>query len=291
MHFNQYYQRRIVLGAAVMLLLAIFQPLAEARFSNPDTTFVKAQGEAFSAYTETLLARLDSQSTAFYSIGDLVDRRYEIMEELGKAVRLTSLDGIETLDLFDIIALDRIAKVLDTGRALPAPPILEQERKTYSEVMGVVPDLGFAPAPYVIFAALDGILVATEDLRAKHPEINPAAVSSMSLDLLDNVYKQLRATPSDEIAASQTKGLRQDSVIERLRCETDGSTYRVRQIKNKLLPDESVSVQFHLRCNICYTDRQVWFMNDYVSKLFQAEKLQNLTTKPKPINRNEGLEP
>ena len=288
---RQHYQRKTVWIVAVFLLLVgALTNNAEARYTSKDSLFLQAKLPELIGLGDSLLENAATQPELYDHIQTLLKARNAGLMELSERIRTTSFDGIETQDDLDEIVLFKIGECLDAAETLPRPDVSDPDRALFAETMGIVPDLGFAPAPYLVLAAIEAVTQVAESIR-KESAIATENVSSMALEVFDQAYSQMTSELSDDITANRLESLRHDSVVERLRCEKDGSNYRVRQIKNKLFADETFATMYFLRCNVCYQDRELWFPHIYLEKLLKAEKEQNLAIPPKAVDKNSGLEP
>jgi hypothetical protein len=274
----------------VSILLLVAPAAAPAVVPQPDQEFLDTKIELARAEIERLVPTSRSTSGAVAALREMLEFRAETLAELEQKHKLTTLTGIETHDRFDDALVRELSRLVKNGVEAESSAPGEDDVIYFTVVMGDPPPLGKSP---VAFMALQyGILaVRTVDALESDPSMSRETAEKLALRFVDSAFTLYNESHIDMQAMSFADSFRQNSVIVRLRCESDGSAYRVTGNRNKIYDDGSVATLFFLKSNATYEELVVEFPLRYLSRLSQmSDRQKNLKKKPKPLRPNT-LEP
>lgn len=215
--------------------------------------------------------------------------RQEALTTLHSRVPLTTFDGISTQDAFDHHVVESLTQVLTVAASADTTFPLEHSA-LFNQVLGPFPDLGNAPAPFMVLG-LAQLAVNAADSLWSDPRIPRAAVAKLATHLMRAATMIYAASTADAFATAQSASTRESSVVVRLRCPKDGSTYRINAMKNKLGAEGDIHTLYFLQCDLCAEPAVIEFPRVLSSKLNKMADRQKLKEKPHGVRATEGLDP
>ncbi len=275
----------------VAVLAPALHPIrAEARFAEPDQAFLDREIPAVQALAARAVPGETGPQQALDIVRQILDRRKAALTELAATHSLTGFDGIETMDRYDRAALLAVNDVAKVGVAADSTLPPEGNALRFAEVMGTPPDLGDKPVAFMVLELAE-ILVTTADLLENDPVIPAPAPAKLALRSLAGASEAYRTSQEDLLESSKAEAFRQSSVILRMRCPKDGSSYNINSMKNKVSGTGEISTIYFLECPVCHIPQAVEFPLDLATRLNQASARQKLKNPPKPAQPNRGLNP
>jgi hypothetical protein len=226
---------------------------------------------------------------ALEAVRRLIAFRQESLWTLHSRVPLTTFDGIATQDAFDHVIVQALIEITTAGAAGDTTFPIEHSA-LFNEVMGPFPDLGNAPAPFMILG-LAQMAVTTADSLWSDPRIPRPAVAKLATHLIQAGTTIYAAASADAFATAQASSLHEGSVVVRLRCPTDGGTYRINTLRNKIYGEGDIHTLYYLQCDICAEPALLEFPQELTSKLNRMADRQKLKGEPRGTRSTDGLDP
>jgi len=277
--------------AALVLVAAVLGPApAFAVRANPDLAFVARESAAIDSLAAALLPKAGSPAGAVAAVEQVLDARNAALRRLNEKLPLTTFDGIETGDRYDTGVVLALKQIVDMGRAAEgeAPP--QEDAIYFSVILGEIPPLGKSPVGFMVLQHAHMAVNAVNALD-NDPAISGDSARKLALRFMEQGMSLYAVSHVDAYALHEADSFRQSSVVVRLRCPTDGSTYRITDQKNKLGPNGEMSTLYYLKSNTTYEELVLEFPLPYVTRLNQAGERQELKEKPLPTKASSDVEP
>ena len=283
--------RRIAAAAGLAMLLTGFSNLpALAVRAQPDMEFVEQESAKINTLVQSLLPQATTPGGAFEAASRILAARNEALQHLNGVLPLTTFDGIVTQDHFDNRVVEALARVVDKGRAAEGDEPPQEDAIYFSVILGELPPLGKAPVGFMVLQHANMAAASVEALD-KDPAITGDNARKLALRLMERAISQYEESHVDDFARHQSDGFHQSSVIVRLRCPTDNSTYRIVNQKNKMGAAGEMSTLYYLKSNSTYEELVLEFPLSYLTRLNQASELQELKEAAQPVNASRDLDP
>jgi len=269
------------------ILIALASP-ARAERATVDQGFLDTEIPRIQTLADSLRQGAVGPLETLEAARTLSAARREALQQLDRLHPLTTFDGIETQDRYDLQVAKSLYAVLATGfhadsTAAPAGIV-----KKFGDTLGPFPDLGPTPVGFMVMGLTDLALAAADELMQKDPGISRVGVAKAATQLLYAGAYLHHLAHEDEFADANASDFRYTSVILRLRCPKDGGKYKVLSNKNKVNEAGEISTVYKLQCTTCQTEREIEFKLDLQSRLNQMADRQKMKKKPKTT---EGLNP
>jgi len=263
----------LAVGAGLLLPVP-----ARARLAQPDQDFLAEETGQLSALTDSLAAGTESPSATMNAVRTLLAARADAVTRLGAKLPLTSLDGIETLDLLDdAVVRDLHSLVADTE--VDTSSLGEDEAFLFAEAMVGVPPLGDAPVGFMIVDFAEFAVAAADSVEeAAHIGENQAAL--LGLSAIRHATDLYLSLDQDLISQDRRASFRQSSILYRLRCPKDDASYDLASQRNRVLPDRALARLNILVCSVCGDTLEVTFPLVLPTALQQRTPEQHLEKKP-----------
>lgn len=270
------------------ILVALASP-ALAERATLDQEFLDSEIPRLQALADSLEQGAVGPLETLEAARTLSATRHEALLQLDRLHPLTTFDGIETQDRYDLEVTRRLYDVLDAGfhadsTAAPAAVV-----KKFADTLGPFPDLGPTPVGFMVMGMVDLVVAAYDELLQKDPEVSRVGAAKAATQLLYAGAYLHHLAHEDQFADANSSDFRYSSVILRLRCPKDGGTYRIVSNKNKVNKAGEISTVYALECTTCKTTREIEFKLELQSRLNQMADRQKMKKKSKIPE--EGLNP
>ena len=279
---------RIPITALLLATFAWWSP-AEAELATPDQEFLDTHIPLIDVAVSEDPEGITSTVDALEATGRLLTFRQESLWKLHSRVPLTTFDGIATQDAFDHEVVKALADIM-TAAATADTTFPVEHSALFNEVMGPFPDLGNAPAPFMILGLAEMAINAADSLWSD-PRIPQAAVAKLATHLIQAGTTVYAGASADAFATAQSSSMREGSVVVRLRCPKDGGTYRINTLRNKVYAEGDIHTLYYLQCDICAEPALLEFPKELTSKLNKMADRQKLKTEPRGTRPTDGLDP
>jgi hypothetical protein len=204
---------------------------------------------------------------AYQVIKVLLETRATGLATLNESQPLTSFNGAMTQDVYDDVVLRAVGEMLDDALALD-PEIPEQYQERFASIEEAIPVMGETPVAFMVLT-LAQMAVTGADSLMQEPSVSEEAVASLALGLMNVGWELYEKSNEDLFARSEANKLRHSSVVYRMRCPVDGGSYAVKNMKNKINADNSISILYYLECEIDDATEMIAFPQELTSRLNQ----------------------
>jgi hypothetical protein len=269
---------RFRVASLVSAVLGCVASAASADVPQADRAFLDAHVPAVAAL-RALADSVRSPEDAVELIRrTLVQRRMDL-GTLQAKLPLTTLNGIETQDHYDTSVLDAVHRLALAGMVADTSAIAPEDMKAFGIRMGQLPDLGNKPVPFMVLGLAEMALVAADSTQGVLPRRTSSRIAAYVIGNATNRFYQSRG---EEVMAASAQNFRESSIVMRLRCPKDGSTYRLNSKQNRMDADKSVTTLLYLQCNECRTPLLLEFPYELATKLNRMADKQKLGPAPEP---------
>ena len=199
---------------------------------------------------KTALERPMTYERAILELTQLIGLRREALIEINSRTPLTTFDGIETQDLYDLAAIQSLISI--TTAAAEADPTLplREYHQHLANAMGTFPALGDHPVAFMVYGLVEltilGVDKLWQDSALSREESAKAAVALIHAGAL--IFD---TSANETLFKSNAAGLRQSSVVARLRCPVDQGTYAISQMKNRVDEVGNITTIHYIACEVC----------------------------------------
>jgi hypothetical protein len=278
--------RAVPVGALAALLVSV---PAGARLPKPDQAFLDRETQQLEAVRDSLLAGPDSPSATLDGVRVLLAARGDAVSRLEMQLPLTSLDGIETLDLLDD-AVVRDLHALVAPVAVDSSMFDQDDAFLFAEAMVGVPPIGEAPVGFMVLTFTE-LAVAASDSVEEVAHIGQNQAALLAVNAIQHVTDLYLSLDEDVVTQDHRASFRYSSVLYRLRCPNDQSGYEIASEKNRVLEDQSLARVNILVCPVCGDSLEVTFRLVLPSALHQRTPEQHLDQKPQTPRPSGEVEP
>lgn len=239
---------------------------------------------------DQLIPTMVDVSSAVSALDQLEGQRKLARRVIALDFPMDDFTGILMSDSFDeayLGAVDTLtARFLESDRTLPPAAAGEAFRSQ----VGELPPLDENPPAYAVVFVIGRCLAAAGSYPATGDPGMKAAVQEVALRAIGSLTHDYLVTRQGPRRRASDDSW-QDSVVERLRCQTHKSSYVLKEARNGLRPDGSLYRRYLVICNAGKEERKLDFDLGAAGVLTQNRGRQNLR-KPlaRPADRQPGVD-
>jgi len=232
---------------------------------------------------DVLLPGIKDATTALAAIRDMYERRRLAHRVISLDYPLDDFAGIVLADRYDdeyLAVTDSLASRFGlVDRDLPS----EEGANLLRESVGTLPPITETSSPFVIAYIIGKVLPGIAALPADTPPQLRADASEAAVRMIGALTTLYRRSSDKREAADSWH----ESVVERLRCPTHKSSYKIEELRNGLRADGSLYRRYIVSCESGKEQRRLDFDLGAMGALSQNKGRQNLKGKIPPAHSRQ----
>lgn len=282
---------RSFLTISFLVILTTWTPgNVDADLPSPDQAMLDRLLPRAKAVTDEALKQPMTYEHAILTIKHLVELRREALIEINGKTPLTSFDGIETQDRYDLRAIQSLLDITHTATKQDTTPPPREYHRHLGEAMGSFPALGDSPVAFMIYGLTDLVIRGLDRLWA-NPLLSREEAAKTAVVIIHAAALIFDVTTNDNLFQSNAAGLRQSSVVARLRCPVDQGTYAVSQMKNRVDAVGNIATLYTVSCQVCSEPIVLEFPQYLATRLNRMAEKQKIKKNRKSPRNARGVEP
>lgn len=282
---------RSFLGIFFLAVLTTWTPRdAETALPTPNQAMLDRLLPKTKIVADDALKQPMTYEHAILTITQLVKLRREALSEINSETPLTSFDGIETQDQYDLEAIQSLLAITHAATDQDSTPSLVEYHQRLAEAIGAFPALGDSPVAFMIYVLAELTIVALDKLWTD-PSLSREETAKTAVVLIHAGALIFDASTSETLFRSKASGFRQSSVMARLRCPFDQGTYAISKMKNRIDEEGNITTVYYATCEVGAETIVLDFPQYLASRLNRIAKKQKIKKNRKIPHKNQGVEP
>ncbi len=274
---------------AVLCLGALFcAPVAQAGFPQPDTAFLASAAGDIDAFVEMHVGAVTSAADAVDALSILLVNRRAAFGNLLSDGDPTSLDMIETRDLYDAHLVSAMSELVLVGSAIDTTYPSEDEILRFAFVMGEPLDTGTSPLAFMVVGMAEVAISTVDSLRRDETYPDDQA-AKLALRLINEPLTRHMSSYDNMTSRQNAERFRHAAVVSRMRCSHGNPWVPVGQ-KNKVHSNGDISTIYYLNCPQGDATTVQYYL-EAASRLNRLAVRQDMKTTPEKTRPGAGLDP